>query len=50
MRLFGDKKCDECGKPHDGNCLVELHPDGRVNITCDKCRRLHQEADVLGRQ
>ena len=39
--------CSECGKPHDGNCLLELWSDGGSRITCDKCRRLHREADVL---
>ena len=41
------KPCSECGKTHNGNYLLELWSDGRSRITCDKCRRLHWEADIL---
>jgi hypothetical protein len=49
--LFGGNLCSECGKPHDGNYLLEIIPrdnGGRhYLVTCDECRRLHWEADVL---
>jgi hypothetical protein len=40
-------KCDECGKDHEGNYLLGTFSDGRDKVTCDKCRRLHDEADRL---
>ena len=47
-QLFGASDiCDECHKPTGGNCLIELHPNGKRRVICDQCRRLHWEADVL---
>ena len=46
-QLFAPDACDECHKPTGGNCLVEFHPNGERRVICDKCRRLHREADVL---
>jgi hypothetical protein len=39
--------CHACGKPHEGNCLMGETDDGKVVVVCDKCRRVHDEANRL---